>query len=276
MSLLNIIKKGSVNRSITLRIIDATDGTPETGVVFNTSGIDLWYRREGAAVTSITEVTLAALTTVHTDGVFLHISNGVYRFDIPDAAFSTAANLVEFGGTVTGMVVIGGEIKLVDYDPEDTVRMGLTALPDAAADAAGGLPISDAGGLDLDAMNVNINEIESDVAAGVIASGTAQSATGTTLVLASATSFADDLVIGATVVITGGSAGVGQSRTIVDWVNTTDTATVDAWTVTPTGTITYTVFATPPASATNVPPVDIAYINGVAVIGDGSGTPWGP
>jgi hypothetical protein len=162
------------------------------------------------------------------------------------------------------MVVIGGEIKLVDYDPEDTVRMGLTALPDAAADAAGGLPISDAGGLDLDAMNVNINEIESDVAAAVIASGTAQSATGTTLVLASATSFADDLVIGATVVITGGSAGVGQSRTIVDWVNTTDTATIDAWTVTPTGTITYTVFATPPASATNVPPVNVTQVSGVA------------
>ncbi len=31
------------------------------------------------------------------------------------------------------------------------MRLGLTALPNAAADAAGGLPISDAGGLDLDA-----------------------------------------------------------------------------------------------------------------------------
>jgi len=35
-------------------------------------------------------------------------------------------------------------------DLDDGVRAGLTALPDAAADAAGGLPISDAGGLDLD------------------------------------------------------------------------------------------------------------------------------
>jgi hypothetical protein len=33
----------------------------------------------------------------------------------------------------------------------DAVRAGLTALPNAAADAAGGLPVSDAGGLDLDA-----------------------------------------------------------------------------------------------------------------------------
>jgi len=37
-----------------------------------------------------------------------------------------------------------------------------TALPAAAADAAGGLPISDAGGLDLDAMNTNVNDIETD------------------------------------------------------------------------------------------------------------------
>jgi hypothetical protein len=47
-------------------------------------------------------------------------------------------------------------------DLDDGVRAGLTALPNAAADAAGGLPISDAGGLDLDAMNTNINDIETD------------------------------------------------------------------------------------------------------------------
>ncbi len=41
----------------------------------------------------------------------------------------------------------------VSFDPTDAVRMGMTALPNAAADAAGGLPISDAGGLDMDALN---------------------------------------------------------------------------------------------------------------------------
>lgn len=38
-------------------------------------------------------------------------------------------------------------------DLDDAVRGGMSALPNAAADAAGGLAISDAGGLDLDAMN---------------------------------------------------------------------------------------------------------------------------
>ena len=157
MNLHDIVKKGSADRSVVVTIIDSTDGTPETGVVYNTAGIDLWYRREGAAVSSITEATLATLATAHADGGFLTISHGEYRLDLPDAAFATGANYVDFGGTVTGMVVIGGRVRLVDYDLEDSVRLGLTALPNAAADAAGGLPISDAGGLDLDGMNTTVS-----------------------------------------------------------------------------------------------------------------------
>lgn len=137
--LLDIVQKGATDRSVVLRIISATDGTPETGVAYNTSGIDLWYRREGAAVTSITEATLAALTTAHADGGFLHVSHGYYRLDLPDAAFATGANYVDIGGTVTGMVVIGGRVRLVDINVEDAVRGGLTALPNANAEAAGGL-----------------------------------------------------------------------------------------------------------------------------------------
>jgi hypothetical protein len=153
------LKKGSTDKSVILRIIDSTDGTPENSVVYNTSGIDLWYRREGATKTSITEVTLAALDTAHTDGGFLFIGDGYYRLDLPDAAWATGATHVMIGGTVTGMIVIGQEVQLVSFDPDDAVRFGLTSLPNAAADAAGGLAISDAGGLDLDAKLANTNEV---------------------------------------------------------------------------------------------------------------------
>src|SRR5918996_3285080 len=135
-------KAGTTDVSVVVRIIDSTDGTPETGVVFSTSGIDLEYRREGAASTDITEATLSALTDAHSDGGFLHIGNGYYRLDLPDAACASGSTGVLVHGTVTGMVVIGCYIQLVAYDPFDTVRMGLTALPNAATDAAGGLPIS--------------------------------------------------------------------------------------------------------------------------------------
>jgi len=53
-------------------------------------------------------------------------------------------------------------------DLNDAVRMGLTALPNANADAAGGLPISDAGGLDMDnivenALNAAIAELSQGI-----------------------------------------------------------------------------------------------------------------
>ena len=96
---------------------------------------------------------------------------------------------------------------------------------------------------------------------GIVDEGTAQSATGTTLVLRAAAGFADDELIGATVLITGGT-GVGQSRVITDYVGSTDTATVDTWTTTPSGTITYKVFGTPPASATAVPAVNLVQVAG--------------
>jgi len=154
-----VVKAGTVDVSAVIRIIDSTNGTPETGVVWNTAGIDLKYRREGAVSVDITEATLAALTTAHTDGGFLHIGNGYYRLDLPDAACAAGATGVLIHGTVTGMVVIGEYVQLVTYDPFDAVRLGLTALPNAAADAAGGLPISDAGGLDIDAKLANTNEV---------------------------------------------------------------------------------------------------------------------
>jgi len=158
---MKLVKKDSTNVSVELYIVDSTDGTPETGVVFNTAGIDLNYRRDGAVVTSITEadLTTPALTDAHEDGGFLAVGNGRYRLDVPDAAFATGVSQVTVGGTVTGMVVLPVTIQLVDFDPDDATRFGLTALPNAAADAAGGLAISDAGGLDLDTKLANTNEV---------------------------------------------------------------------------------------------------------------------
>lgn len=99
---------------------------------------------------------------------------------------------------------------------------------------------------------------------GIVTAGAAQSATSTTLVLAASSSFADDELNGAVVVITGGT-GVGQSRVITNYTGSTDTAEVDAWTTTPSGTITYVVFAASPASATSLPAVNLTQIAGSAV-----------
>lgn len=151
---------GSTDYSCLIRVIDSTDGTPETGFDHATSGIDLWYRRGArGAVTSITEAALAAPDSAHSDGGVEQVGNGYVRVDLPDAAVAAGVECVQVGGTATGMVVIGALIPIVAYNGADGVRLGLTALPNAAADAAGGLPISDAGGLDLDSKLANTNEV---------------------------------------------------------------------------------------------------------------------
>jgi hypothetical protein len=217
-------KAGTTDVSVVIRIIDSTDGTPETGVVYNTSGIALEYRREGATSTAITEADLAGLDSAHADGGFKHIGNGYYRLDLPDAACATSSTGVLVHGTVTGMVVIGCYIQLVTYDPFDGVRLGLTALPNAAADAAGGLPISDSGGLDLDAIKTKTDYLPSAAAgaaggvfiAGTNAATTITSSGGSALTLSSTGGNGSGLVVtgngtGKGIAATGGASGAGIS-----------------------------------------------------------------
>ena len=100
---------------------------------------------------------------------------------------------------------------------------------------------------------------------GILDQGTAQAATSTTLQLRAAATFADDTILGAVLMVLGSTQGYWQVRTITDYVSSTDTATVDAWGVTPSGTITYKVFAAAPASATVVPAVNVTQWLGTAV-----------
>lgn len=155
------ILKGSTNKSAKVRIINSSTGLPVTDTVHNTSGLVIWYRREGGTKQIVTLASLTALDSAHADGGFIHISDGYYRIDLPDAAFTTGAGDIFIGGSLTNAIIIGQEIQLVNYNPEDSVRLGLTALPNAAADSAGGLPVSDAGGLDLDAKLANTDQITS-------------------------------------------------------------------------------------------------------------------
>ena len=107
---------------------------------------------------SAAALTLATQTAngAHSDGGFVAVDGtnapGLYRLDLSDAVVATGVDsvVVTLKGAAN-MVPVNFQIQLVGLDLMDSVRGGLTALPNAAADAAGGLPISDAGGLDLDA-----------------------------------------------------------------------------------------------------------------------------
>lgn len=90
---------------------------------------------------------------------------------------------------------------------------------------------------------------------GIADSGTAQSATSTTVVLRSAAAFADNTLAGMTIWVFGSTQGYWQSRQIISNVQSSDTVTVDAFTVTPSGTVTYFVAMTPPAVASGTLPL---------------------
>lgn len=99
---------GSTDITVNIRILDSTTFLPLTTVSYASVGLDLWYRKGAlGAEVSITEVT-QTITGAHTDGGFVHVSDGVCRLDLPDAAVPTAEHeIVEVGGTVTGGIVMG-------------------------------------------------------------------------------------------------------------------------------------------------------------------------
>jgi len=146
------IKKGKTSQRIAVKILDSsqTDGRGLTALVFNSAGLTAYYWREDQGNVGATVITLATATRgTFTSSGFIEkdATNmpGWYEIGIPDAALATGANWVgiQLKGA-TNMAQVDLEIELVDFDPADGVRLGLTALPNAAAAATGGVPTVDA------------------------------------------------------------------------------------------------------------------------------------
>ena len=111
------IQHGSTDQSVIIRILDSTDGTPVEDAEHNSSGIALWYRRDGATKTTITPAALAALDSAHSDGGIEHIDDGYYRLDVADAAFASGVSGVMIGGTITDCVIVGVYVPLTPFNP---------------------------------------------------------------------------------------------------------------------------------------------------------------
>ena len=158
------IKAGTTSH-IEQIVVDDSSSTTGAGLgslVFNTASLAAKYKRVGdSSWTTITLVTATAGTW--TTGGFVASDSGAgggYELHIPNAALASGAETVwveVYGATNMAPVRLEFELDAIDY--QDGVRGGLTALPNAAADAIGGLVISDAGGLDIDAKLANTNEV---------------------------------------------------------------------------------------------------------------------
>lgn len=219
--------------------VDCNFGTvrPSTGASFTLAGTPaISVYKDNSTTESTTGVTLTADLDSRTGLNHVRVTTG------SDGTFYSAGSYFEAvitTGTVDSISVVGQPVCAFTLNKVSALR------PTTAART---LDVASTGEAGLDIANVSACT-GSVPALGIIDCGTAQAATGTTLQLRSAASFdADGEIVGATCVITGGTTGVGQSRAITAYTNSTDTATVATWTTTPTGTITYACFGTSTAA----------------------------
>jgi hypothetical protein len=162
-----IVKDGTTSLSVDIMLRDnaSTTADGKTGLVFNTSGLTAYGKLAGGSAAAITLATLAAANSAYSSGGFKEIDatnmKGLYRFDIPNTYLTGAKSstiVIQQAGIVSYVI----EIQMISVDLYDAVRFGLTALPNAAAEAAGGLFTrgSGAGQINQDANGrVDINAI---------------------------------------------------------------------------------------------------------------------
>jgi hypothetical protein len=98
-------RPGSIDFSLPVRLVDTTTNLGKTGVAAG-SVTAYYYRQGAAAAVSITVSALTNLNDAHADGGWKEVDatnmKGIYRFDVPDAAFATGADFVVISIQVTG------------------------------------------------------------------------------------------------------------------------------------------------------------------------------
>lgn len=162
-----------------------------TGASVTMSGLavtDIEIYKDGGTTQRASD---AGYTLLDTDGIDFDSLTGIHGFSIDlsdntDSGFYTVGpwyHVVVSAVTIDSQTVsfVAAAFRILDA----TRGMAGTALPDAAADAAGGLPISDAGALDLDTQFAKLdtidNFLDTEVAAILEDTGTTLPATLATI-----------------------------------------------------------------------------------------------
>jgi hypothetical protein len=131
------VRKNVAGQVVAFQAVSTTDGSAVT-----TGTPAVYYTIDGG-----TQGTGAGTST--------HEGNGCWSY--APAQAETNGNHVVFTFALTGAVSQSVNLYPVAFDPTDSVRIGLAALPNAAAGAAGGLPTDSTGKTafnDLDATGV--------------------------------------------------------------------------------------------------------------------------
>jgi hypothetical protein len=172
---------------------------------------------------------------------------GLYEIQLADARYAVAgAKVLRVAVSgAAGLLAKDVVVQLSAADLDDGVRLGLTALPGAAAAAAGGLFTrgTGAGQINQDANGrIDVNLVASLTRPVTNADGTAQATGNTTtaIKLASGSSATTDFYKGNYVRIVFGTGAGGPGRIVTAYDGSTKIATVTpAWPVAPDSTSEY-------------------------------------
>jgi hypothetical protein len=119
---MHLIEKGSTNISLAIRLHDATNGSPKTGLTIAT--LQMCYIRveddNNVTISSWTNLTaLTGLNDPHAANYGYEIGEGYYRIDVPDVAFAKGADFLSVlvRDNVNNSVLIEEkEIQLVIFE----------------------------------------------------------------------------------------------------------------------------------------------------------------
>lgn len=148
MSMDLLLAKGTTSQifRIFVKNSSVTTGAGLPGLVFNTASLVAYYMRDGD--TGPTAISLATATLgSYTSGGFRECDAtnfpGWYEIGIPNAAIAAGAtNVTLFFFGAANMTPTSVNIELTFFNPQDQIRAGLTALPNALAAASNGLIIN--------------------------------------------------------------------------------------------------------------------------------------
>lgn len=127
------IYAGDTDKTIYVRLRDATTGLAKTGLLYNSAGAVCSYVLPRAARAAITLAT-QTVTGAHSDGGFVEVDatncKGLYRLDLPDAAIASGAYTlisIEFDGIIEETIEIPLQKPKVDLDTIKTQSVACAA-----------------------------------------------------------------------------------------------------------------------------------------------------
>jgi hypothetical protein len=108
-----MVRKGQTKNSVLLRVVNQISMVPQTSLPETSFTIRYWRHGQGFEV-SLAPVSITDLSAAHNPGGIKHVVDGIYRVDVPDAAFVKGADGVVITGAHPANLVFPCLIQLID------------------------------------------------------------------------------------------------------------------------------------------------------------------